>query len=133
MPIIKMRMINGTDLAVDKTIVWQAITKAGHKLLGGPYQVEVCFEPDNRMKALARRYLGRSYAADVLSFPLHEFREGKPPDNLPPGPVNLGSVVVNIDEVYRRARSSGHKMAVHVQSLVEHGFLHLIGFHHDLR
>jgi probable rRNA maturation factor len=86
---------------------------------------------DVRMRPLTRRFLGKNIPTDVLSFPVHHFHQGKPPANLPPGPIHLGEVVVNVDAAHRQAKAAGHDSIREVQFLVAHGVRHLIGFHHS--
>lgn len=86
---------------------------------------------DRTIRSLNRQYLGRDAPTDVLSFPVHSFRKGQPPADLPKGPILLGEVVVNLNQARRQASPSGQGFIGEVQSLVEHGVRHLIGFHHQ--
>ena len=80
----------------------------------------------NEIRELNRDFLGKDYATDVLSFPLLDIRQGQIPnrENFPldynpeSGKIELGDIVVNESE-------PNH------ESLIEHGLMHLLGYHHD--
>lgn len=73
-------------------------------------------------RALNRRYRGRDYATNVLSFPAE----------LPPGlelPL-LGDLVICAPVVAREAAEQGKPPAHHWAHLTVHGTLHLLGYDH---
>ena len=94
------------------------------------WRVTIRFVADRPMRALNKKYLGRDYPTDVLSFPTYDFQEGRPPA-LPSGPLLLGEVVVNLDEAQRISTASGPSLLREVQSKIAHGVQHLIGYHHN--
>ena len=74
-------------------------------------------------RILNRRYRGRDYATNVLSFPA-EFPRG----------VNsplLGDIVISAPVVVREAREQGKSVRDHYAHLTMHGVLHLLGFDHQ--
>lgn len=77
------------------------------------------------IRRLNRRWRGKDKATDVLSFPLHEPRPGDP---MPPGAI--GDVIVALPVARRDARETGVEFARHVDHLMVHGLLHLMGHDH---
>ena len=74
-------------------------------------------------RALNRRYRGRDYATNVLSFPAE----------LPRGIESplLGDIVICAPIVAREAREQGKAVRDHYAHLTVHGVLHLLGFDHQ--
>ena len=76
-------------------------------------------------RQLNRRYRGRDYATNVLSFPAE----------LPAGvelPL-LGDIVLCAPVLAREARAQGKPLAAHCAHLCIHGVLHLLGYDHHRR
>jgi len=72
-------------------------------------------------EALNRRYRGRGYATNVLSF---RYGDGMPVH---------GDLVLCHPLVLREARTQGKTTAAHYAHLVVHGILHLRGYDHARR
>lgn len=72
---------------------------------------------DERIRELNRQFRGFDEATDVLSFP----------SSLP----YLGDIVVSVDTAERQARRRGTTLALQLQVLALHGFLHLLGYDHE--
>lgn len=80
---------------------------------------------DSEQRRLNRRYRGIDAPTNVLSFALAE-------DAPPPGaPLLLGDVVLACETVAREAAEQNKPFADHLQHLVVHGILHLLGFDHE--
>jgi probable rRNA maturation factor len=74
---------------------------------------------DRELRRLNRQFLGRDYAADVLSFP-------------EPGPDGfLGEMAISVDRAKDQARAYGHRWEQEVEILMLHGLLHLLGMDHE--
>lgn len=70
-----------------------------------------------------RRYRGRDYATNVLSFPA---------DPLPDGNADaIGDLVLCAPVVAREAREQGKTARDHYAHLTVHGVLHLLGHEHE--
>jgi len=80
--------------------------------------VSVALVSDARVRALNRRYRGRDYATDVLSFP----SRARP---------FLGDIVIARGVARRQAREAGHSEATELRVLALHGLLHLLGYDHE--
>ena len=74
-------------------------------------------------RALNRRYRGKDYATNVLSFPA----------DLPHGVTSplLGDLVICAPVVAREAHEQGKPPRDHYAHLTVHGVLHLLGFDHQ--
>jgi probable rRNA maturation factor len=71
-------------------------------------------------RALNRKYRGRDYAANVLTFAY--------PDT---GRTLEGDIVLCAPVVAREARDQGKPVAAHFAHLLVHGLLHLQGYDHE--
>jgi probable rRNA maturation factor len=74
-------------------------------------------------RELNRRYRGRDYATNVLSFPA----------DLPPGVdlALLGDLVICAPVVASEAADQGKPLRDHYAHLIIHGVLHLLGYDHE--
>jgi len=86
-------------------------------------EVAVVFTDDREMTELNRKYRGRDRSTDVLSFP-----GGKDPD----GVVRLGEIVISVEKARRQAAQRHHSLDTELSYLLIHGFLHLMGFDHEV-
>ena len=84
----------------------------------------VVLADDALLKSLNRTYRGKDAPTNVLSFPF-----AGPPGAV--GPGQLGDVVLAAETVCNEAREQGVAPIHHLQHLVVHGLLHLLGFDHD--
>jgi len=78
---------------------------------------------DALVRALNGTYRGKDKPTNVLSFPFQ----------VPPGGVRdgtLGDVVLAVETVAREATERRVQPVHHLQHLVVHGLLHLLGFEH---
>jgi rRNA maturation RNase YbeY len=62
---------------------------------------------------------------DVLSFP----GDG---ERLQDGTLPLGEVVIAVGQAARQARAAGHSLARELRVLLIHGYLHLLGYDHEV-
>ena len=87
----------------------------------------IMLSDDAQQRGLNRTYRGKDSSTNVLSFALAD------PDSLtPPGaPVLLGDVVLAFETVAREAAEQNKPLSHHLQHLVVHGVLHLLGFDHE--
>lgn len=85
--------------------------------------VTIVLVSDLRMRALNRRYRGKDYATDVLSF--------QPIQPIPPVLSDLGDIVIARGVARRQARDAGHPELDELRVLALHGLLHLLGYDHE--
>ena len=87
----------------------------------------VALVSDARMRTLNRRFRGKDYATDVLSFPAEAKSSSQSPDSSP----YLGDIVIATGVARRRARTAGHPATEELRILALHGLLHLLGYDHE--
>jgi probable rRNA maturation factor len=90
----------------------------------GPAIVGVILTDDVEQRRLNRDYRGKDAPTNVLAFPIGDAMPGG-------GPVMLGDVVLAFETVAREAGEQKKPLADHLQHLVAHGVLHLLGFDHE--
>ncbi len=81
--------------------------------------VTLLLTDDAAVQELNARFRGRDSATNVLSFPAPENPEG-----------HLGDVALAFGVCAREAEAQGKPLAHHLQHLVVHGVLHLLGYDH---
>ena len=80
---------------------------------------------DALVRTLNRTYRGKDKPTNVLSFPFQV------PSRRPAQNDILGDVVLAVETVAREAAQRGIQPLHHLQHLVVHGLLHLLGFEHE--
>ena len=84
-------------------------------------EVAVLLTHDAAVRDLNARFRGKDQPTNVLSFPAPANPEGL-----------LGDVAVAYETCAREAAEQGKSLADHLQHLVAHGVLHLVGYDHDV-
>jgi len=80
---------------------------------------------DATVRRLNRDFRGKDATTDVLSFPSGG-------DDLPDGTRPLGEIVISVAQAARQANAAGHSLARELRILVIHGYLHLLGYDHEV-
>ena len=103
---------------------WVAAALAGR---GGEADLAIRVVDEEEGRSLNRRYRGKDYPTNVLSFPADL------PEGLPKGVTlpMLGDLVICAPVVEREAREQGKPLAAHYAHLTVHGVLHLLGWDHE--
>lgn len=83
-------------------------------------EVAVLLTDDEAVRDLNARFRGKDAPTNVLSFPAPENPEGL-----------LGDIALALGVMVREAAEQGKPLADHLQHLVIHGVLHLIGYDHE--
>jgi probable rRNA maturation factor len=117
---------------------------AAHPRCGSSLGAEACvvLADDALVQSLNRSYRGKDAPTNVLSFPFQEPPGADSGDDsdgdgnhggftTDPEPRELGDVVLAVETVTREANEQGIAPAHHLQHLVVHGLLHLMGFDHE--
>jgi probable rRNA maturation factor len=110
----------------EQAIAAAAAALARHPRCASARGAETCIvlADDALLRWLNRSYRGKDAPTNVLSFPFQS-----PPGS---GEVrHLGDVVLAAETVRKEAAERGIPPVHHVQHLVVHGLLHLLGFDHD--
>jgi len=84
--------------------------------------ISVTIVGDEEIEKLNKKYLGRDFTTDVLSFEMGEEEKD--------GTYYLGDVIVNKKQAERQAEKYGNNIEQEVSDLVAHGVLHLLGVDH---
>jgi len=109
---------------VDKKLLLQIVKKIlKEKDVKGEIELGVNIVNDKEITELNERYVKKKGTTDVLSFPLEK---EKGPDEV----IRLGDIVINIQQAKRQAEEKKVELEKELEFLLEHGLLHLLGFHH---
>ena len=87
-------------------------------------EVSLLFTDDAKIKAINYDHRDQNKPTNVLSFPQHE------PDAGRFGPY-LGDLVFASETIIREAALEKKPLSHHLQHLMIHGFLHLVGYDHE--
>ncbi len=91
------------------------------KLTHNP-EVSVVFTNDAFIQELNKQYRHQDKPTNVLSFPL----PGDPFKN-----EALGDIIISIKTIQKEAEQQGKTFEDHLQHMLVHGFLHLLGYDHE--
>ena len=88
---------------------------------------------DHRIKTINRDFRHKNKVTDVLSFPVQSrLRDEKKIDWIQAGELSLGDLVISLPQAQRQAREFHLRLEEEVVHLFFHGFLHLLGYDHEL-
>lgn len=96
------------------------------RAIGGDKQgATIVFVSDKLIRDLNRRFRGKDYATDVLSFRLEAeaFELAKQTD--------LGEVIISVERAIEQAKQNSLSFSGEVKQLILHGLLHLAGYDHE--
>lgn len=97
--------------------------------------IDVTVIDAEEMRALNREYRGKDAVTDVLSFPMFEFLNGAPQEELECEPeqtrVMLGDMLLCYTRAVQQAEEFGHSPARECGYLTTHSVLHLLGYDHE--
>ncbi len=100
-------------------------------------EVSVTIVGRRKMHVLNKSYRDIDKPTNVLSFALHEVKEGVEVPHFttihssPDDTLRLGDVVVCYPIAIEEAAAQNKMVDVRIAELVEHGLNHLLGIHHD--
>ncbi len=107
---------------VERVLTEQGVTDA---------QVDVSIVGKRKITQLNESKLHHMGETDVLSFPQHEKHQLND-FPLPEGFVpHLGDVVISFPEAVKTAKRFGKMVDDQLCFYLEHGLMHLLGYHHD--
>ncbi len=94
-------------------------------------QLDISVVGKRKMKQIHLKQIGKEKVTDVLSFPQHEKGElddfQLPPETAP----HLGDVVICFPVALNEARKYGKLVNEQLCLYLEHGLMHLLGYHHE--
>ena len=94
-------------------------------------QIDISIVGKRKIRELNESKLQHSGTTDVLSFPQHE-KQKLDDFPLPSGmPPHVGDVVISFPEAVHTARRYGKLVDEQLCFYLEHGIMHLLGYHHE--
>lgn len=108
-----------------EALVWraaQAVLDAHQDIEG--QGIVILLTDDDSVQALNRDFRQKDYATNVLSFPSPQGPEANPEGQ-------IGDIALAFGVCQREANEQGKPLAHHLQHLVAHGVLHLLGYDHE--
>jgi len=110
---------NLTDFTVDTPL----LENIANHLTSREIDLTLCY--NSTIQQYNREYRQKDKATDVLSFPIeHDIITN---NNFMP----LGSIVISVDFVMKRAEEYGHSSDDEMALLFIHGLLHILGYDHE--
>lgn len=97
--------------------------------------IDVTIVDNENIRQLNAEYRDKDAVTDVLSFPMYEFENGKPLEQLEKDPeinkIMLGDMILNYGRALEQAQEYGHSPARECAFLTVHSVLHLLGYDHE--
>ena len=128
---IKCNLYIGSRYPIDRKKIRTTVKRVLEEHQIKQAQVDISVVGARKIKKLNEERLGHQGETDVLSFPQHD--KGQlhdiplPADFLP----HLGDIVISFPEAVKTARRFGKLVDEQICFYLEHGLLHLLGYHHD--
>lgn len=94
----------------------------------GKYTLSVSLVDESTIKQLNRIYRGHDEVTDILSFEQSEKFIQVNGDSMV-----LGELVICVPYIQRQTQKIGRPWRFELQHLCIHGFLHLLGYHHETK
>ncbi len=88
-------------------------------------EVSVVLANDDLVQVLNREYRNKDKPTNVLTFATLDSDEP-----IMDGPLNLGDIILSYETIRLEATEQGKFMLDHLQHLIVHGALHLLGYDH---
>ena len=114
----KTKEINKDNITLIKRAIKACMIEEGKGLNA---EISLSFVNNNEIRELNKKYRGKDYSTDVLSFPLDEEI-----DDI----IILGDIVVSVDKVIEQAEEYNHTFERELIYLIIHGMFHLLGYDH---
>ena len=112
---------------------YQTLIELGYSKSG--YLVSVLGCNDKKMRELNYAFRSKDTSTNILSWPSRERLacvEGNHPQRLDPAlDADLGDIALSYETCLEEAAQSKKNFAFHVQHLIIHGILHLLGYDHS--
>ena len=95
-------------------------------------ELSVTFVTNDRIQEINREYRDKDKPTDVISFAMEELGEGEIPLSGVDMPRILGDIIISIAKAKEQAEDYGHSFIRELGFLSVHGFLHLLGYDHEI-
>jgi probable rRNA maturation factor len=112
--------------ALSRKAVEASLSEFGKSVPVTGSEVSVLFTDDAAIRKLNAGWRAKDKPTNVLSFPAF------PPNKAAPLPPMLGDIVLAAETVSREAAEEGRPLENHISHLIVHGFLHLLGYDHEV-
>ncbi len=128
---IQVNLFVGSRYPVNRKKIRETVKRVLKEYDVNQAQVDISIVGKRKIKQLNESKLKHEGSTDVLSFPQHN--KGQLDDfPLPPGmPPHLGDIVISYPAALENARKFGKLVDDQICFFVEHGLMHLLGYHHD--
>ena len=95
-------------------------------------ELSLVLTDDAHIRELNRTWRGHDKPTNVLSFPSGDDDEPAISDDYSDQPMLLGDIVIARETLVREAMDEGKSIADHFCHLLVHGFVHLMGYDHEV-
>ncbi len=95
-------------------------------------ELSVTFVTNDRIQEINREYRDKDMPTDVISFAMEELGEGETPLSFTGMPRILGDIIISLAKAKEQAEDYGHSFIRELGFLSVHGFLHLLGYDHEI-
>ena len=95
-------------------------------------ELSVTFVDNERIQEINKEYRHKDMPTDVISFAMEELGEGKIALIGVDMPRVLGDIIISIPKAKSQADEYGHTFMRELGFLAVHGFLHLLGYDHEV-
>lgn len=128
---IQVNLFIGSRYMLDRKRLRQTVEKVLQRNKIDHAQVDVSVVGSRKIKLLNESKLHHMGSTDVLSFPQHEKNKLNDFPLPPEMPPHLGDIVISYPEAINTARKFGKLVDDQLSFYLEHGLMHLLGYHHD--
>ena len=99
-----------------------------------PAEIDITVVDADTIREMNAEYRSKDSVTDVLSFPMYEFYNGEPREELDEEPdtgcVMLGDMMISLERCAQQGEEFGHGFDREVSYLTVHSVLHLLGYDH---
>lgn len=129
---IKVNFHINSRYSVDRKVLRKKVKSVLEEHDVDGVQLDVAVVGKRKIKQLNEEHLGHKGPTDVLSFPTHHTKNEidsfpMPDEELP----HLGEIFISFPETVKTAKRYGKMIDDQLCFYLEHGLLHLLGYHHD--
>lgn len=129
---IKINFYISSRYSVDREVLRQKAKQILKDQHVDNAQLNIAVVGKRKIKQLNEKYLDHEGETDVLSFPTHQKKADinsfpTPEEELP----HLGEIYISFPKAVEAAKRYGKMIDDQLCFYLEHGLLHLLGYHHE--
>jgi len=113
------------EISLNRRRVRRSLNKILNILGHDDKEISLLLVNDEEIKEINKRYLGRDFPTNVISFSLSDGEFG----NI--NPHILGDIVISLETTLRDAMEAGITFDDELDFLIIHGLLHLLDYNHE--